>query len=177
MRKLITGMVGTLALATPVAAQQFGSGDWAASKIGQTCYVFTVRSARDTSGALIFRFQENGFNADFSYEYQPWPGAQGAPWGTDDLVVLEVDGEEIWLGDEMLTAEGPTGYGASMTAGFVPEMIAAISRATNSVAYSMDRQADGEVVLYGLFSNAGFTESIKQAGEWCNFDPAALPSS
>lgn len=177
MRKVIAVPFLALALTSPAAAQQFGSGDWAASKIGQTCYVFTVRSARDTSGALVFSFEQQGFNANFSYEYAPWPGETGAPWGQDDYVVLEVDGEETWLGDEMFPLETSSGYGASITSGFVAEMIGEISGASNSVGYSMNLQAQGETVLFGLFSVAGFEQSMAQAGQWCQFDPKALPES
>lgn len=177
MRFLATALIASLSLATPAFAQTFSSGDWAAAKIGQVCYVFTTRSARDTSGALVFRFENQGFNAGFSYEYAPWPGETEAPWGEDDYVVLEIDGEATWLGDEMSTDLGPTGYNASMTSGFVADMIAEINRASNSVGFAMERQSDGETVLYGLFSAAGFAESMASAGEMCQFSPSALPTS
>ncbi|WP_424982741.1 hypothetical protein [Maritalea sp. S77] len=177
MRFLATILLASLGLATPAIAQTYSSGDWAAAKIGQVCYVFTTRSARDTSGALVFRFEDKGYNAGFSYEYAPWPGETGAPWGEDDYVVLEIDGEATWLGDEMFTDLGPTGYNASMTSGFVSEMITEINKASNSVGFAMERQSDGETVLYGLFSAAGFAESMANAGEMCQFSPSALPTS
>lgn len=177
MRYIILALIFGLGFASPAAAQTFSSGDWAASKIGQVCYVFTTRSARDTSGALVFRFEDKGLNAGFSYEYAPWPGETGAPWGENDYVALEVDEEVTWLSDEMFTDLGPTGYNASMTSGFVSEMIAELNGASNSVGFAMERQSDGETVLYGLFSVAGFSESMARAGEMCQFSPSALPSS
>ncbi len=170
-------MIIGLSLSAPVSSQQFGEGDWAASKIGQVCYVFTVRSARHTSGNLIFHFENQGFNAGFRYEYEPWPGETDAPWGSDDYVVLEVDNEEIWLGDEMFPEEGRTGYLATMTQGFVSEMITELEGATNSVAYAMYSEEQAENQTFGLFSVAGFSESLAKAGEWCQFNPSDLPSS
>lgn len=161
----------------PVQAQQFAQDDWAASRIGQVCYVFTTRAARDTSGALIFRFEEHGYNAGFAYEYKPWPGETEAPWDPDDFVLLEVDGEEVWLGEEMFAGQGATGYRADMTSGMVTEMIAGLAAAERSVSFSMERQAKGETWLYGLFSVAGFRETMAEAGALCQFDPFALPQS
>ncbi|AVX03827.1 hypothetical protein [Maritalea myrionectae] len=177
MRYIILALLVGLGFTSPAAAQTFSSGDWAASKIGQVCYVFTTRSARDTSGALVFRFENQGYNAGFSYEYAPWPGETGAPWGENDYVALEVDGEVTWLSDEMLADLGPTGYNASMTSGFVSEMITELNGASDSIGFAMERQSDGETVLYGLFSPAGFTESMARAGEMCQFSPSALPAS
>lgn len=177
MRFLATAFTACLGLASPAMAQTFSDGDWAASKIGQVCYVFTTRAARDTSGALVFRFEDQGFNAGFEYEYAPWPGETGAPWSDEDYAVLEIDGEATWLGDEMSTALGPNGYIASMTSGFVSELIAELNGASNTIGFSMERQTDGETVLYGLFSTAGFAQSMNSAGEMCRFDPSALPSS
>lgn len=177
MRFLAIALIASLGFAFPAAAQTFSSGDWAASKIGQVCYVFTTRAASDTSGALVFRFEDKGYNAGFSYEYAPWPGETGAPWGENDYVALEVDEEVTWLSDEMSTDLGPTGYNASMTGGFVSEMITELNGASDSIGFAMERQSDGETVLYGLFSPAGFTESMARAGEMCQFSPSALPAS
>ncbi len=165
-------------ISAPVAlAQTYHSGNWAAAKVGQACYVFTQRAARDTSGALVFSFGPGGYNAGFAYEYAPWPGENGAPWDEGDFVILEVDGQEIWLGDEMFPGEGINGYRADMTSGFVAEMIAAIKAAQSTVGVNFDRAAKGEVWVYGLFATEGFAESLTEAGAMCGFDPNRLPSS
>ncbi|MEL0435905.1 hypothetical protein [Phycobacter sp. K97] len=163
--------------ATGVSAATYKSGNWAAAKVGQTCYVFTQRAARDTSGALVFSFGPGGYNSGFAYEYAPWPGEDGAPWDQDDTVILEVDGQEIWLGDEMLAAEGLHGYRADMTDGFVPEMIAALRASQSTVSVNFDRAAHGEVWLYGSFATEGFSASLSEAGAMCGFDPSNLPAS
>ena len=167
---------GSLA-AAPAFAATFESGNWAAAKIGQACHVFTQRAARDTSGALVFSFGPQGYNASFAYEYAPWPGETGAPWDEGDSVLLEVDGEEIWLGEEMFPGESHHGYRADMTDGFVSEMIAAALGAKSSISVNFDRAAQGEVWLYGKFATDGFAASLARAGEWCGFDPGSLPSS
>lgn len=163
--------------ASSAHAAPFQSGNWAAARIGQTCYVFSLHAARDTSGALVFSFGPGGYNASFAYEYAPWPGENEVPWDADDTVVLEVDGEEIWLGEEMFTGEGTNGYRADMTDGFVPEMIAALQAAQSTVSVNFDRAAHGEVWLYGGFNIDGFSESLTEAGVQCGFDPNHLPSS
>ena len=162
---------------TAASAATYKNGDWAAARIGQTCYVFTQRAARDTSGALVFSFGPGGYNAGFAYEYAPWPGESGAPWDEDDTVILEVDGQEVWLGEEMFPGEGPNGYRADMTGGFVSEMIATLKASQSTVSVNFDRAAHGEVWLYGSFAIAGFAASLAEGGAMCGFDPSRLPSS
>lgn len=164
-------------LASGASAATYQTGNWAAAKVGQTCYVFTQRAARDTSGALVFSFGPQGHNADFSYEYAPWPGETGTPWDEDDTVTLEIDGQEFWLGEEMFPDEDWRGYAAHMTGDFVPEMIAALLSAQTSVSVNFDRAAHGEVWLYGKFATEGFDATLREAGAICGFDPLNLPGS
>ncbi|MCV3270893.1 hypothetical protein [Roseobacter sinensis] len=166
-----------LLAATAAAATQFQSGDWAAAKMGNRCFVYTERAAPDTSGTLIFSFDVKGFNAAFQYEYTPWPGETDAPWDEEDAVVLEVDGSALWLGDEMFTGYGAGGYVAEMTAGFVPEMLLNTMSAAQSVTVALDRVLLGETWVYGVFSISGFREALARAAEWCSFDPRNLPRS
>ncbi len=161
----------------PASAATFERGNWAAAKIGQTCHVFTQRAHRDTSGALVFSFGPGGYNAGFTYEYTPWPGETGAPWDEGDFVLLEADGQEIWLGEEMFAALAPNGYVADLTGGLVSEMIAVTLAAQSDISVNFDRTAHGEVWLYGKFATEGFGASLARAGEWCGFDPNRLPTS
>lgn len=178
MKFLQLALAAAVSLAAfPASAATFESGNWAAAKIGQTCHVFTQRAARDTTGALVFSFGPQGTNAGFAYEYAPWPGETGAPWDEGDFVLLEVDGQEIWLGEEMFAGPGPNGYTAGMTSGFVSEMIAAALGAQSSISVNFDRAAHGEVWLYGKFATDGLAASLTRAGAWCGFDPNRLPSS
>ncbi len=166
-----------LLAASTTSAATFESGNWAAAKVGQTCHVFSQRAARDTSGALVFSFGPQGYNAAFTYEYAPWPGEAGAPWDEGDTVLLEVDAQEIWLGEEMFAGPGPNGYVADMTSGLVGEMVAATLAATSTISVNFDRAAMGEVWLYGKFATDGFAASLARAGEWCGFNPTQLPAS
>ncbi|MEP2642786.1 hypothetical protein [Roseobacter sp.] len=160
--------------ATASAATQFQSGDWAAAKIGNQCFIYTQRAARDTSGALIFSFGVQGLNAGFRYEYAPWPGDTQAPWDADDIILLEIDGATVWLGDEMMLGDSAVGYAADLTPGFVPEMAQAILGATDTVTVALDRVALGETWTYGVFSPMGFKETLDHARQWCEFDPGNL---
>jgi hypothetical protein len=180
--RILSLAIGTCLALSPISApvalaQTYQSGNWAAAKVGQVCYVFTQRAARDTSGALVFSFGPGGYNAGFAYEYAPWPGESGAPWDRDDSVILEIDGQEIWLGEEMFTDEGLHGYRADMTGGFVPEMITALQASRSTVSVNFDRPAKGEVWLYGSFASEGFSASLSEAGAMCGFDPNRLPAS
>ncbi|WP_417243260.1 hypothetical protein [Celeribacter sp.] len=172
--------LATLALAvtTQMAhAGYFEHENWATVKIGEICHVFTLGSARDTSGTLIFSFPRNGYNSSFEYRYAPYPGETGAPWGPDDSVVLSFDDEETWIGDEMALERDSHGDFASLTSGFVPEVVTSVRTANHSVDVAIDRVDEGEIWLYGTFSAAGFSAALGKAGEWCQFDPAALPES
>ncbi|MFT6460413.1 hypothetical protein [Pseudophaeobacter arcticus] len=180
MKALILALstLSSLVFSTSLAhADYFEHGDWATVKIGQVCYVYSLRSAKDTSGTLIFGFLEKGYNASFEYRYAPYPGETGAPWDEDDLVALSVDGEESWLGEEMMSGWDSQGYFTSLTGGFVSEMIGMVRAATDTVEVAFDREKLGERWVYGLFSATGFSATVVKAGEWCQFDPANLPSS
>ncbi|MEP1612594.1 MAG: hypothetical protein ABJL72_11820 [Roseobacter sp.] len=163
--------------ATCVAAGQFSSGDWSAAKIGNTCYVYTQRAQSHTSGTLIFGFTKGGYNATFQYEYTPWHGETEAPWSESDAVVLEVDGAEIWLGEEMFPRFWAGNYSAELTTGFVSEMLMTVSTTQSNIAVAFDQSATGEIVLFGNFSPIGFQESLARAAQWCEFEPTALPGS
>ncbi|MBD8893591.1 hypothetical protein [Roseibium litorale] len=162
---------------TPAAAEPFSSGDWEAAKIGGKCLVYTNRSARDTSGSLQFSFDVKGYNADFSYEYEPYTANEDAPWSDTDTVLISVDDEEIWLGEEMSPVGQSNPNRLSMTSGFVKDMVAAVAKAGQMIDISVERESLGETWLYGRFSPAGFKESLSKAAEMCDFDPAKLPES
>lgn len=172
----ISLLVSAFAVAAAQAGQ-FQQGNWGAAMIGNQCHVYSLASARDTSGTLIFSFARDGYNASFTYEYTPWPGETETPWDEDDTTVLQVDGAAIWLGDEMFTGWGPGGDTISMTAGFVPDMVMQAMTARETLSVSLDRSAHGEIWLYGHFSTDGFAESLEQAASWCGFNPRNLPRS
>lgn len=177
MRHKILLAFGFLIWATTASALEFQSGDWRASKIGNTCYIHTQRAAPHTSGTLIFGFGQGGYNASFQYEYTAWPGETEAPWSEDDSVVLEVDGTESWLGDEMFTQVRNGNYVADMASGFVSDMVMNMFSAQNTLTVAFDRPSLGETWVYGVFSPQGFHESMSQAATWCAFEPRNLPSS
>lgn len=177
MKLTPTIFAASLALAGTTQAATFESGDWGAAKIGHACHVFSTRAARHTSGALVLTFYQNGYNASFGYDYHPWPGETGAPWGEEDYPMLAFDDETSWLGDEMFTGDDIGGYGMSMTDGMVPEVITSVRNAKNSVDIMLDRSAQNEEVILGRFSPEGFGPALQKAGEWCAFDPNNLPSS
>lgn len=158
-------------------AAYFEHGGWATVKIGQVCHVFSLRSSRDTSGALVFSFLEKGYNPSFEYRYAPYPGEDGPPWDETDTVVFSIDGEESWLGDEMASGWDTQGNFVSLTSGFVSDMISALRAADGIVDVAFDRHKLGEQWVYGRFSAIGFSATIVKAGEWCQFDPSNLPSS
>lgn len=178
MKAIILAILAVVFSTTIVHANFYFERDhWATVKIGQVCFVYSLRSSRDTSGTLVFSFLERGYNPSFEYRYAPYPGETGLPWDPNDTVVLSLDGEEIWMGEEMMTAWDPHGDFATMTTGVVAEMIARVRAAETSVEVAFDRVELGEVWIYGLFSPTGFTATVVKAGEWCRFDPANLPAS
>ncbi|TYC66355.1 hypothetical protein FMN63_18575 [Stappia sp. BW2] len=175
----LRAFVSVLALlpATGVAAAPFASGDWEAARIGGTCLVYNNAPARDTSGSLQFSFDVKGYNADFTYEYAPYSENEEDPWAETDLVEITIDGEDIWLGEEMFPVGMQAPNKISMTSGFVKEMAAAVASAKSQVDISVERESLGETWLYGRFSPVGFSESLAKAAEMCDFDPANLPES
>lgn len=176
--KIATALtVASLTLATTATAATFESGDWGTARIGHACHVFTTRAARHTSGALVLTFYQNGYNASFGYNYQPWPGETEAPWGEDDYPVLALDDETSWLGDEMFKDEGAVGYGMYLTGGMLPDLITSVRKANRAVDAILERSSPNEVVVLGTFSPEGFEPALQKAGEWCAFDPNNLPSS
>jgi hypothetical protein len=178
MRSLFLSLIASVLLPAAAWASQAQHGDWAAAQIGNRCHVYSVRSAPDTSGALIFSFSQKGYNASFEYEYTPWPGETATPWDEDDLVVLEVDDTATWLGDEMFQHFHAGGDILVMTAGFVPDMLLQMMSAQTSVVVALERAAHGgEVWLYGQFAITGFAESLAEAAGWCDFNPRNLPRS
>ncbi|SFR09043.1 hypothetical protein [Poseidonocella sedimentorum] len=175
--KALTLAVLTLLIHTTAArAAYFEHGAWATVKIGHICHVYSLRSSRETSGALVFSFPERGYDASFEYRYAPYPGEVDDPWGPNDPVVIFVDGEESWIGEEMSTGWDSRGDFASLTTGFVPDMMSMVRGATGIVEVALDRVELGERWIYGQFSAEGFTATVVKAGEWCLFDPDNLPS-
>ena len=166
-----------LALSSAAQAATFESGDWGAAKVGHACHLFSTRAARHTSGALVLTFYQNGYNASFGYDYHPWPGETGAPWGEEDYPMIAFDDETSWLGDEMFTGDDIGGYGMFMTDGMVPEVITSVKNAKQSVDILLDRSTQNEEVILGRFSPEGFAAALQKASEWCAFDPDNLPSS
>ncbi len=177
LKSTILGMLALVFTTSMAHATYFEHGAWATVKIGQVCKVFSLRSSRETSGTLVFSFMEKGFNPSFEYRYAPYPGETGAPWDEGDTVVLGVDGEESWLADEMSTGWDSYGDFAALTSGFVTDMITSLRAANDIVEVGFDRAQLGERWIYGQFSPIGFTATVVKAGEWCEFDPANLPSS
>jgi hypothetical protein len=163
--------------ATSVAAAPLANGNWEAARIGGTCLVYTNAAARDTSGSLQFSFDVKGFNAGFSYEYAPYSDNEDDPWAETDLVEITIDGEDIWLGEEMFPVGQSDPNSLAMTGGFVKDMIAAVANAQTNIDISVERESLGETWLYGRFSPVGFKESLAKAAEMCDFDPARLPES
>jgi hypothetical protein len=178
MRSFFLLFLGAIILPAAASAGQVQHADWAAAQIGNRCHVYSVRSAPDTSGTLIFSFSQGGYNASFEYEYRPWPGETETPWDEDDLVVLEVDDTATWLGDEMFPHVHAGGDILVMTGGFVPDMVLQMMSAQSTVGVALERAAHGgEVWLYGQFATAGFAESLAEAAAWCDFNPRNLPRS
>lgn len=171
-------LTSTLAAGTTAATAQDYS-DWEFALIGQTCHVYTNAAARDTSGSLDFTFGPNGFNAGFTYIYRPWPGEENEPpWDEqNDYVRIDIDNEEIWLGEEMFFGANANSYTADLTSGFVGEMLAAVSTAQQTVDFMVYRAEFDEAWLYGRFSVAGFNDTLAKAVEVCAFDPSRLPES
>lgn len=66
---LALSLMGGLAQASTLFLE---AGNWAAVYKGNTCHVYTLSSARDTSGYLEFTFEHNGLNATFDYIYTPY---------------------------------------------------------------------------------------------------------
>lgn len=170
-------ILAVLTAPSAVAAATFSSGDWEAVRIGGTCLVYTNAAARDTSGSLQFSFDVKGFNAGFSYEYAPYTDNEEAPWSETDLVEITIDGEDIWLGEEMFPVGQADPNSLAMTGGFVKDMIAALATAERTIDISVERESLGETWLYGRFSPVGFNESLAKAAEMCDFNPAGLPES
>lgn len=177
MKAVILALFSLVLTTSAAFAAYFEHGAWATVKIGQVCHVYTLRSSRDTSGALVFSFLEKGYNPSFEYRYAPYPGETGPPWDEADAVILTVDGAVSWLGDEMASGWDSEGDFASLTSGFVSDMIATLRAANGVVDVVFDRTKLGEQWVYGRFSATGFTAVIVKAGEWCQFDPSNLPAS
>lgn len=171
-------LAGLAANGAHAAGAYFEAGNWAAVRMGQSCHLFSLRADRHTSGMLAFTFDQKGYNADFRYEYHPWANDEGSPWDqASDYVELFVDDELIWLGDEMFLGVNNGREGASMTAGFVGEMIQSTLKSQQGVTFAVHKTAEAETWAYGGFSTDGFAAALKQAGAMCDFDPSALPQS
>lgn len=168
------------AIASGALAQgnYFESGNWAAVRMGKTCHMFTLQADRHTSGMLLFTVDEQGYNAGFSYEYHPWSNDEGTPWDeSSDYIELYIDDAATWLGDEMSLGNYMGRDGASMTSGFVGEMISTLSNAKQNISVAVHLAAKGETWTYGGFSTDGFAAVVQQASVMCQFNPAALPAS
>ncbi|NIZ13753.1 hypothetical protein [Phaeobacter sp. HF9A] len=170
-------LVASLSHASGLFAE---AGNWAAVFKGNRCHVYTLSSARDTSGYLEFAFDKKGYNASFDYIYIPWtPDESEPPWNDiTDSVSLYIGDEQSWLGDEMFFYTGPGfTYGASLTGGFVGELLSEMMSANSDFGFAVDRAAEGETWLYGKFSLNGLEQAMTQAGAMCEFNPRALPES
>lgn len=177
MNKTLYTLISGLLASHAASAATFESGNWSAAHVGHACHVFTQHAAKHTSGAIVFTFYDQGYNAEARYDYAPWPGETGAPWTETDYPLLAFDEDVDWLGDEMFADQGPGGYSMHLTGGFVSEFIAAIHATHQSIDVMIERSGANETVVYGRFSPAGFAEALTQASMWCRFDPNNLPIS
>ncbi|WP_420003784.1 hypothetical protein [Arenibacterium sp. LLYu02] len=157
----------------------FEAGNWAAIVKGKTCSVYSIRSARDTTGYLEFSFDQMGYNANFAYVYVPFDANDvEAPWDMDaDAIALWLGDEQLWLGEEMSFYTQGFTYAAGLTNGFVPELISAMRSPSGDFGFGIEKASAGETWLYGGFSLDGFDAALAWAGETCQFDPSALPQS
>ncbi|TNJ44474.1 hypothetical protein FGE21_07515 [Phaeobacter sp. B1627] len=177
---ILSGFMIFAATLAQAGDRYFESGNWASVKIGRNCHVFSLQAAPNTSGLLQFVFGEGGYDAMFDYIYLPWTENDvDPPWDMEqDSVSLYVDNQPVWMGEEMFFFNGEAfTFGASMTSSIVPEVVASMLAAQNSLGFAVDRAAEGEVWLYGDFSTAGFGQVMDAAGSQCSFNPRSLPAS
>jgi hypothetical protein len=156
--------------------QEWSHKDWRVEVSGSRCL---MRAGGDGEDYLLVGFDKDGYNAAFTYEPLIMRGAPVALSKTDEIILF-VDGQENWLGEEMFVSEGENEYGeysivASLTSGFVYELTMLL-RKSGSLEVRK-RQADGAVSTLATFSLAGFAATYLKAAEWCKFNPDQLPMS
>ncbi|MEO1092522.1 MAG: hypothetical protein AAFX81_18020 [Pseudomonadota bacterium] len=162
--------------ADAAAEQEWSHGDWHASKNGNFCAIWT---GSDGKGTFSIELDTGGFDASATY-LPVWYRGHTAPLRLNDRIALVIDDHETWLSEEMGMVDGEDEWGeyyvaASLTAGFVPELIDVLKRSDRLDVRR--RRSGGETVTIDDFSLRGFTATLLKIAEWCRFDPADLPTS
>ncbi|MFN3259305.1 MAG: hypothetical protein ACE37J_01980 [Pikeienuella sp.] len=158
------------------AERDWAHKDWRAEMRGEVC---SIHTGGDAEGSFRLEFDRGGFNAEAIY-HPLWYRSEPQPLDFDDGFEILIDGEAIWLGDELSVYVGADEYGdyfraAALTSGFVQELATAL-RAGGRIGFVVLR-AGREPALYDELSLSGFTANFLKAAEWCGFNPDALPAS
>lgn len=148
---------------------------WQVTKKDTRC---TLSTGGDGDDYFRVSFANRGLDAAVDYEPLIIRGYP-VPLSAGDEVELRIDGKPNWLGEEMSTFEDKNEWDeyrivATLTTGFVPELVEALRRGNELEVGKTD--ASGSRTL-AKFSLSGFTASLLKASEWCRFDPKKLPES
>lgn len=164
---------GAAAPALEAPERWWSHGDWQAEFQAGTC---EIRTGGDGAGVFRIQFQMGGFDGDATYlpvVYSNMP----APLTADDEFDLIIDqrvtdfGSELWFHD----GNDPFGrymVGASLTGGFVPDLVAEFRRG-NRAALRISSPGAHPYIAED-FSLAGFSAAYLKISEWCHFDPDNL---
>ena len=169
-------MIATSAAKAQTA--QWDHKDWQAQRFDNNCVVTTV--AQLTKSSLSIRVDDGGFNGEV--EYFGWPGDDDQYFmEPTDFIVLTIDGEESWLGEEFGVVRSGwlrnrNNIAAALTGGFTQEFIDTAKRRSD-VRFFRGPDGGGEWVALDQFSFSGFTAVWGKVAEWCGFNPNALPAS
>lgn len=162
--------------ATAEEARDWAHKDWRTEMREGRC---SIHAGGDAEGSFRLEFGRGGFDAAAVY-HPLWYRSEPQPLEMDDGFEILIDGEPIWLGDELFAYDGTDEYGdyfraAALTSGFVQELATAL-RAGGRIGFVVLREGR-EPRLYDELSLAGFTANLLKAAEWCGFDAEALPAS
>lgn len=165
-------------LAVPAAAEDYWEWkDWRLERVEGRCAIW---AGGDGDGAFRLEFGAGGFDPAALYEPVAY-NTEPLPLELTDSLALLIDGRDDGFGDELFVFEtedpfdGRPVRAASLTAGFVPDLVAAL-REGGRVAFVVFREGR-EARVYDDLSLAGFTAVYLKAAEWCGFAPEALPRS
>ncbi|MEH6700886.1 hypothetical protein [Parasphingorhabdus sp.] len=170
---VLLAMASTPAAAQDSSERQWSYKDWHAEYKDGHCAIST---GGDGSGWLRIEFEKGGLNSSASYlpiVYSREP----LPLREDDKFALIIDNSLVGVGEEMSYYDGPDAYGrfmvgASLTGGFVPDLITKMRKGDN---LSVRVEHSGEVnVIIDDFSLSGFTATYLKIAQWCDFDPDDL---